>query len=104
MKVDFSLPITGLDGKPVKEGDVDLTFAIVAASALLLNYPDEQNLPGKEKVERFKLAEKAYAGGSQSISVEEAALLKRLIAKAYAPLVVGRAYEIVDADAAGASS
>lgn len=96
MKIDFSAAITNLDGTPAKDGDADVTLGKVSCGALLATYPDEQHLSGEEKVKRFRLAETAAKGGEQEIKVEDVALLKKLIAKAFPPLVVGRAYDIIE--------
>jgi hypothetical protein len=96
VKIKFSAPILDMEKNPVKEGDKDVTLGSVSCTALLATYPDEKELSGDDKVKRFRLAEAAVAGGEQEVKVEDAALLKKLIAKAYAPLVVGRAYDIIE--------
>jgi hypothetical protein len=47
-------------------------------------------------VRRFRLAEIVAKGGEREVKVEDVALIKTLIGKAFAPLVVGRAYDIVE--------
>jgi hypothetical protein len=96
MKIDFSALILDLEKTPLKDGDNDVTLGSVSCTALLATYPNETDLSGDEKVKRYRLALAASEGGEQEIKVEDAALLKKLIAKAYAPLVVGRAYEIIE--------
>jgi hypothetical protein len=96
MKIDFSAVIKDLDGDAVKGGEKDATFGRVACSALLASYADEQNLPAEDKVKRFRLAEVASKGGEQEMKVDDVALIKTLIGKAFAPLVVGRAYDIIE--------
>jgi len=96
MKVDFSKVILDLKGEPVKDGEKDFTLGDVAQNALLMPYPDEKELDGKAKVERFMIATTAALGGEQDISAEDVALIKKLIAKAYGPLVVGRSYQIIE--------
>lgn len=98
MKVDFNSVIKDLKGEPVKDGDRDFTLAAVACNALLMPYPDEQSLSGADKFRRYKLADKITSANGQGVdlSVEEIADLKKLIGKGYGPLVVGRAYEILD--------
>ncbi len=96
MKVDFSSIILDMEKNPVKEGDKDVTLGMVACQALLATYPNETDISGDEKVRRFRLAEVAVAGGAQDVKIEDVTMLKKLIALAYAPLVVGRAYDIID--------
>ena len=102
MKVDFSAVLLQLNGKDaIKDIDTkDCTLGGVACGALLAPFPDEANLDPKEKVRRFKLAMKASDGGEQELSVEDVGELKTLIGKAYPPLIVGRAFEILDPEAA----
>ena len=84
--------LTGTDGKPTR-----LTLEAVAENALLGTYNDEQNLSGEEKLKRYHLAMKIYDHKSDAeLSAEELALVKRLIAKSYNTLVMGRAWELLD--------
>ena len=96
MKIDFSAVIKDLAGEAVKDGDKDATLGRVACTALLASYADEQNLAAEDKVKRFRLAEIAAKGGEREVKVEDVALIKQLIGKAFAPLVVGRAYDIIE--------
>src|SRR5262249_2140486 len=100
MIIDFSAVIKDLDGVPVKNGEADATLGRVSCTALLASYADEQNLPAEDKVKRFRLAEIAAKGGEQEMKVEDVALIKTLIGKAFAPLIVGRAYDIIESPAA----
>jgi hypothetical protein len=96
MKVDFDTVLRDLKGTAIKDGDGEFTLGAASATALLSPYPDEQNLDPKDKVRRYKLATKIADGGEVDLSIEEIADLKKLIGKAFPPLVVGRAYEILD--------
>ena len=96
MKIDFSAVIKDLDGEAVKDGDKVATLGRVACTALLASYADEQNLPAEDKVRRFRLAEIAAKGGEREVKVEDTALIKQLIGKAFAPLVVASAYDIIE--------
>lgn len=100
MRLDFSTTLLGLDGKPLKEGDKEVRLGEFCATALLTPYQDEKELSGDEKVKRFKIAEKIYNGGEQDLTIEEAALLKKLVAKAFAPLIVGRIYGLLESEPA----
>lgn len=98
LAVDFGATINGLDGKPMQKDDkTTLSLEEVATTALLSSYPDEQNLDGVEKNKRFWLAKKIHDQRKDPVlTADEIALIKRLIAKAYNPLVVGQAWTILD--------
>lgn len=97
---DVTAPILDLDGKPVKDGESILTSGRVAIIALTSPYQDEQNLAGEEKVKRFAVALKIQgsigSGQKLDLTVDELALIKKLVGKGMAPLVVGRVWEMID--------
>lgn len=97
MKRDFSAVLT-FAGKPVKEQDAELNLGGVAVSALLLLRQDESNISGEDKFKRYKLAERLTSGGVIDVSVEELALLKKLIGAMYQPIVVGAAFDLLERD------
>lgn len=97
MQIDFAAELNDLDGNPIKaDGEKNATLSSIACTALLAVYADEQNLAPSEKVNRFQLALVATKGGMQDMKVEDVAMLKRLIGKAFGPLIVGRAYDILE--------
>jgi len=106
---DFSAKILDLNGKSFVDDvkcpadqtgkrpcDDETTLAVIAMRALLAPYQDEQNLSGEDKFKRFALAMKIKDGGEVPVSAEDIALLKKLIGKLYTPLVVGRAFPLLD--------
>lgn len=97
MKLNFSTPILGLDGQPIKNAKgEDATIGSVAIEALMAVFPDEQNLLGADKLHRWRLAKLASKGGEQEVIQEDMTLLKTLVGKAYGPAVVGPVYEIIE--------
>lgn len=99
MKRNFSAAIKNLDGKPLKEGDKEVTIGSIAVNALLTPYEDERNLSGDDKVKRFRLAQAIHGADDEiEVTAEQVTLLKTLIAKAYTPLIVGQAYDLLEAD------
>jgi len=102
-EVDFSRHITDLDGKDIPTSATKdakpLDLAAVAGMALLTEPPADPRGPqpsSADKLARFTLALKIHAGGNVVLSSEETTLLKTAIGAVYAPLVVGRAVEILD--------
>jgi len=100
MKIDFSEQIKDLKGKvlTVKDGDADspMTLAHAAVEGLLSAYADEGPLDGTEKFRRYKLAVKVDNAKEVELETEEVAKIKQMIAKRWAPLVVGRCYELIE--------
>ncbi len=95
MKIDFDATLKTLDGEEIKNGDKVVNLKTITVDALLNPNGKEQPKP-MVKVERFKLAQKIHEGGEIDITVENAAMIKKLIGEGYAPLVVGQAYEILE--------
>lgn len=98
MKLDFSLPVLDLTNKPiVQEGGNTLTMKDVAISALLTPHEADRTMGGDEKARQFSMAVRlSAADGDLDLKAEEVAMLKRLIGRMYAPLVVDRAFEFLD--------
>jgi hypothetical protein len=99
--IDFMQPMIDLTGQPIPTSQTDktpVTLGDVAATALLNSYPDERDITGDEKVKRFDLAVLAKGGKPVDLTAENVAKIKQLIAKSYGPLIVGRAYAILDPD------
>jgi len=99
MKVDFSEVLKALDGNDIcisPDSNVSATLKEVSVIALMSSYEDERNLPGEQKFERWRLANKIHGGDVVELSIEEVALLKKLIGKAWGPLVVGQAWTLLE--------
>jgi len=100
MKIDFSEQIRDMKGKPltIKDGDEDrpMTLAHAAVEGLLSAYADEGPIDGTEKFRRYKLAVKVDNAEVVELETEEVAKIKQLIAKRWAPLVVGRCFELIE--------
>ena len=93
---NFSAKILDLNGKPVVDDGKEVTLGDVAVRALMSLAQDEQSLAGEEKFKRFALAMRLKDGGEVAVSAEDIAMLKKLIGKLYTPLVVGRAFPLLD--------
>ena len=99
LALDFTQPLTTLSGQPFTDPDskVTITLATIAENALLQAYPDEQNLSGEEKLKRYTRARKIEDNKQKAeLSAEEIALLKKLIAKLYNPLILGQSWKMLD--------
>lgn len=97
MKLDVTKKITDLDGAALKEGERELTLSMVICNALMISHQSERELSGDEKVKRFVLATRIHGAALPvDVSAEEAALIKKLVAMAYGPLVVGQVWQAVE--------
>jgi len=100
MKIDFSMPILGIDGKPIKimdkEGQPDFTIRDVAVNSLLADSPGNAGLDGTERVRRFRMADRIFGCREPiNLEVEEIVLLKELIAQTYGNVTTARAWDIL---------
>lgn len=74
--------------KDIEGEERELTFGWAAAEALGAQFPDEQNITQKDKLQRGRLIEQIFTRPESEISIEEASLIKQRIGKVYGPLVV----------------
>lgn len=107
---DFRSPILGPDGKTVPlctdktpECEAPLTLGIVASNALFAPEAPASDGLGRptavgadEKVKRAALALRIAGAGQLDLTAEETAMAKQAIGRIYAPLVVYRAWALLD--------
>ncbi len=116
MKINFNQTLKKLDGSPIPrierkacpqcgfrfaedfilEKETTLKYIVLEALQMIFN--DEQGLSGEEKVKRWLLAVRIEATSEidLDLTVEEIALIKRLVGKAYGPLIVGQTWEMLE--------
>lgn len=95
MKRNLDLPILQLDGQPFKD---DPTLGTVCFLAVTGSLPNDERQDGAQKMRLYGLAQKVHGGGVVDLTAEDVALLKERIGRAFTVLVVGRAYELLEAD------
>lgn len=98
MKINWDAKITNFDGVTLKDGEKDVTLATITCSVFVSVLKGDEQLSGEEKEKLFKIGMSAATGGIGEITADQAATLKRRIGIAYPPLIVGRAYEIIEGD------
>ena len=98
MEVSFKQYLVDFNGVILKtDKQQSLTLRIATVNALLAQFADEVSLSGEEKMVRFELALKINSElDPVTITAEEIALIKKLIAKAYATLIVGQAWKLLE--------
>lgn len=104
--VDFSQKIVSADGVPVCTieikptevcpSDKHFTLALAARNALYSQFEDEKSLSGEDKYRRAQIAHEIGKGGEVKLKAEDVALLKKLIGKAYGPLLVLQAWNMLE--------
>ena len=68
----------------------------VCIEALLSQDPNEKT-PAAKKIERYELSKKIWkAENSIDLTIEEIGQIKQLTGNVFAPLIVGRAYEMLE--------
>jgi len=93
MLIDFSSKFYDLDGEVIKDKDKEVTLGSVCANALLVPQKEEE---GAIKANKYDLALKVYKASEVEVSAEDVVLLKKAINKAYAPLIVGQAFRMLE--------
>lgn len=89
MKIDFSQKITGPDGM-----ELDFHLGQVALNAL--NAPEKEPLSLDQAIRRGNLAIAVSDGGEHEVTPEDASLIRSLLPKVWAPVVVARAAKMLD--------
>lgn len=102
MKINVKEVLMDLGGKPLKAGPEQTDFMLrdACVTALTTAMPGEQ-MSGPESFKRYKLAlvvsgDGVDGDGVVNLSSEDVSLIKTLVGKLYAPLVVGRVYDALD--------
>lgn len=84
------------EGLLIKPADLrPLTLRQAALTVLMISDPREK-ISGEEKASRFAVAMKVAQGKEDSLSIDELALIKKLIGDGYNPVVVGQAWELLE--------
>lgn len=97
MQVDFRAAITNLTNEPMKDGEgKEFTLGACVANAALSALPGDDKATGEEKAKRYKLARLAMSGGTKELSAEQLATAKDVVGRAYATIIVGSAYDLLD--------
>ena len=112
MKIDFNTVLKDFDDKHIlhdkkvdpetglelpNQKDRAVTLGDVSVNALQAQFKDEVNeIEPPEKMDRFLIAKNIREKRVLDMRVEDIAKVKKLVGKMYGPLIMGRAYEILD--------
>ena len=109
MLIDFRKPIKDLAEQPITETEagpdgkpkiVNLTLSRVAVNAVLGSLPEDREISGEQKLKRFLLAQKIL-NAEVELELEDVKLIKDRVGKVFGPLIVGRAFLLLDPSCAG---
>ena len=98
MTVLFGKVLLDEEDKEIKgKGGKPFTLKDACIQALTATYQDEQILPGEEKFKRYELYQKikALTDPAELLS-DDIVSLKKLVGKAYGPLVVGQCWNALE--------
>jgi len=96
MLIDFDRVLVDMEGKDIiSKDEKPATVKGVTVEALLATFNDEQNLAGEEKLKRYELAYKINEG-YRDMTAEDIVLIKKLVGKAYSPIIVGQAWKTLE--------
>jgi hypothetical protein len=74
----------------------NMTLGRAAIEALLAQFQDETGITGEEKLKRFDLAMRVRNDACGDFPIDDISMIKKLIGKAYGPLVCGQAWKMLD--------
>jgi hypothetical protein len=95
--IDMEAPILDMDGKPIPKGDGEAVLRDICINALLAPGKDEAGGgDAKDKLDRFLLAMLIRKRRRPKLTSDEVTLLKKQIATIYPPLIMGRAWALLD--------
>ena len=95
--IDFKQTLIGADRKPIIAPDTKkpVTLGDIAGAALMNTIDDDRTATGADKFKLFVLAQKIL-DNKGPFTVEDIALLKQRIGKAFGPSMVGPAWNALD--------
>jgi hypothetical protein len=94
--MNFDHPLKNLSGEQLLGADKKpLTLRWACTESLLAHYPN-QEIDGKEKMDRFRLAHRIEQRGDIDLKIEEVSKLKELVGRYFTPLIVGQVWQLLD--------
>lgn len=94
MKVSVLDPILDLNGNQVES----LTLRAVIVAACINHLRTDDGLRGDTKAKLFSIAMKVHQEDEPDLKLEELTLVKERIGMAFAPLIVGRAWQLLEGE------
>ena len=96
MLVKVNVPIKTLDGQVMKDNvdgkAVDATVRMAMVNSILAPVDKES---GIDKVKKYELAKLIYANDEVDLNEDDIKLIKDVVGKGFAPIVVGQIFELL---------
>lgn len=105
MSIDFTVVLNDQDESPLQDTlamqanggvKINLTLGRAVSHALMVQGNDEQEMTGEQKFHRGMLAFKVRDSKDCELKVEDIVLIKKQLARLYSPVVIYRAYLLLD--------
>lgn len=93
MNINTLFVLKNLEGEVLVFDGKPLTLRTVMITSLL---GENEGDTGQDKVKKFQLASSINSMDEMDLTSESASMIKDMVAKAYATLVVGQVFEILD--------
>jgi hypothetical protein len=102
--IDFTAALKGVDGQTISSGKpaadgktpIPMTLGDAALMALETALEEDRQSTGADKFKLDDLARRIYGKKDVVLPVEDVALIKTRIGKAYGPMIVGAAWRVLD--------
>jgi hypothetical protein len=99
IKIDFSVVLLDLQGKPLKrDGNESFTLSKACVEALMLSTEQDRNETGEVKLQRYMLAQQLNNAQIVELTPEQIVFVKNYVGKLYSPAVVGPAFTLLNKD------
>ena len=100
MKIDLTILIKGLNGKPIENDDKSsMTFADAFKTALLTYIEEDKDISADDKLKNWELAKliDKNAKGSVELKTEQVVRIKERIHKVFlSPIVYGNVCDVIE--------
>lgn len=97
MKINLTTTFSDQLGGKIKNGEEQLTMGDVITSALLTPMKEDEKLSGEEKAELFNIwFDQIKDKKEADLKPEQVVKIKERIGKAYAQIIVGQSFKILN--------
>lgn len=95
MKVNMDVVLKGLDGKPLRQEDKDMTLGMACVMALSTPLEEDKKLGADKVVARWKLTVALHGGGEHDLSPEQLSELRGRLPQVLTLIAAGQCCELL---------